>query len=183
MQAIIKSGGHQYRVAQGAKIAVNRITTDVGSEVEFGNVLAVADSADYRFGAPYLADVVVKGKVVTHARHSKVTVFKYKRRKNYKRTKGWRQPYTEIEITSIAKKGLNLPSPLYILFNFLSCGAGYAQDTNNKLASNLATMWDALVSKHVDVRGGVSYLGFAADRDKLHAYLDKHRQIDLASLP
>lgn len=105
MQAIIKSGGHQYRVAQGAKIEVDRIASDVGSEVEFGNVLAVADGADYRFGAPYLADIMVKGKITTHARHDKVTVFKYKRRKNYKRTKGWKQPYTEIEITSIAKKG------------------------------------------------------------------------------
>ena len=105
MQAIIKSGGHQYRVAQGAKIAVDSIASDVGSEVEFADVLAIADGADYQFGAPYLANVAVKGKVVAHARRTKVIVFKYKRRKNYKRTKGWRQPYTEIEITSIAKKG------------------------------------------------------------------------------
>ena len=104
MQAVIKSGGHQYRVAKGAQIVVDSIAADVGHEVEFADVLAVADGADYQFGSPYLADVAVKGKVIGQARHAKVIIFKYKRRKNYKRTKGWRQPYTEIEITSIAKK-------------------------------------------------------------------------------
>ncbi|MDE3269816.1 MAG: 50S ribosomal protein L21 [Pseudomonadota bacterium] len=114
MQAIIKSGGHQYRVAAGTKIAVDSIVADVGSEVEFADVLATMPDADNgagkgrdnscQFGTPYLTGVVVKGKVVAQARRPKVVIFKYKRRKNYKRTRGWRQSYTEVEITSVANQ-------------------------------------------------------------------------------
>lgn len=103
MYAVIKSGGHQYRVAVGDRIVVDRLATDEGSEVSLKSVLLHKDGNASTYGAPYLHDVEVRGKVIKHNRQPKVIVFKYKRRKNYKRTKGWKQPCSEVEITSIGK--------------------------------------------------------------------------------
>ncbi len=103
MYAVVKSGGHQYRVAVGDRLVVDRLVADEGSEVSLGSVLLHKDGESSTCGAPYLHDIEVRGKVVKHSRHPKVIVFKYKRRKNYKRTKGWKQPCSEVEITSIGK--------------------------------------------------------------------------------
>ena len=96
MYAVVKSGGHQYRVAVGDRIVVDRLAADEGSEVELGKVL-------FHQSGEHSTDLVVRGKVLAHRRQPKVVVFKYKRRKNYKRTRGWKQPCSEIEITSIGK--------------------------------------------------------------------------------
>ena len=101
MQAVIKSGGHQYQVAVGDRLVVDRLAGNSGDEVHFSQVLAQSDNDDHRWGTPYLDDVEVVGKIIRQARHAKVVVFKYKRRKNYKRTRGWKQPYTEVEITGV----------------------------------------------------------------------------------
>lgn len=103
MYAVIKSGGHQYRVAVGDRVVVDRLAADEGSEVALESVLLYKDGEDSTCGAPYLREVAVRGKIVKHSRQPKVIVFKYKRRKNYKRTKGWKQPCSEVEITSISK--------------------------------------------------------------------------------
>ena len=103
MYAVIKSGGHQYRVAVGDRVIVDRLAADEGSEVTLGSVLLHQDGDNSVCGTPSLHDVEVRGKVVKHSRQPKVIVFKYKRRKNYKRTKGWKQPCSEVEITSIGK--------------------------------------------------------------------------------
>lgn len=103
MYAVVKSGGHQYRVAVGDRIVVDRLAAEVGSEITLGSVLLHKDGKDSTCGAPYLHDMAVRGKLVKHSRQPKVIVFKYKRRKNYKRTKGWKQPCSEVEITSIGK--------------------------------------------------------------------------------
>lgn len=101
MYAVVKSGGHQYRVAVGDCIVVDRLAADEGSEVDIGAVLLHQDGDNSVCGTPYLHDVKVRGKVVKHSCQPKVVVFKYKRRKNYKRTKGWKQPCSEVEITAI----------------------------------------------------------------------------------
>ena len=84
MYAVVKSGGHQYRVAVGDRIVVDRLVADEGSEVDIGAVLLHKDGDNSVCGTPYLHDVKVRGKVVKHSRQPKVIVFKYKRRKNYK---------------------------------------------------------------------------------------------------
>ena len=102
MYAVVKSGGHQYRVAVGDCIVVDRLAAAEGSEIVLGKVLLHKDGEHSTCEA--LADLEVRGKVVKHYRQPKIIVFKYKRRKNYKRTKGWKQPCSEVEITAIGKQ-------------------------------------------------------------------------------
>lgn len=104
MYAVVKSGGHQYKVGVGDKIVVNTLTDTEGSVVNFAQVLCHRDGEERRWGNPCLNDVEVLGKITKHTRQPKVVVFKYNRRKNYKRTKGWKQPCSEVEITSISRK-------------------------------------------------------------------------------
>jgi large subunit ribosomal protein L21 len=94
--AIIKSGGKQFRVEKGAKVRVPSVKGDVGSSVEL-DVLATAD----QIGAPVVDGAKVTATVVDHGRDTKIVVFKKKRRKQYKRTKGHRQGYTTLKIDSI----------------------------------------------------------------------------------
>jgi large subunit ribosomal protein L21 len=94
--AIIKAGGKQFRVEKGAKVRVPSLKDEVGASVE----LAVMATAD-KIGAPLVDGAKVKATVVDHGRETKVVVFKKKRRKHYKRTKGHRQGYTTLKIESI----------------------------------------------------------------------------------
>ncbi len=96
MYAVIKTGGKQYRVEPGTRIRVEKLDAETGSIVEFDPLMVRKDDGTVEFH---------KGKVVAevlcHAKGKKVTVFKYKPKKNYKRWKGHRQPYTEILIKEI----------------------------------------------------------------------------------
>ncbi len=94
--AIIRTGGKQFRVEKGAKVRVPSIKGDVGASVEL-DVLATAD----KVGAPLVDGAKVAATVVDHGRGEKIVVFKKKRRKQYKRTKGHRQGYTTLKIDSI----------------------------------------------------------------------------------
>jgi large subunit ribosomal protein L21 len=94
--AIIKAGGKQFRVEKGAKVRVPSLKDEVGASVE----LAVMATAD-KIGAPLVDGAKVTATVVEHGRAPKVVVFKKKRRKHYKRTKGHRQGYTTLKIESI----------------------------------------------------------------------------------
>ena len=94
--AIIRTGGKQFRVEKGAKLRVPSVKGDVGAAVEL-DVLATADQV----GAPLVEGAKVTATVVDHGRDAKIVVFKKKRRKHYKRTKGHRQGYTTIKIDSI----------------------------------------------------------------------------------
>lgn len=105
MYAVIKSGGKQYRVAVGDVLRVETLPGESGSTVELDNVLMVADGGDIKVGEPTLADTTVTATVRGHGRGDKIRVYKFKRRKNYRRTQGHRQNYTELEITAIAGKG------------------------------------------------------------------------------
>lgn len=99
--AIVKSGGMQHRVEAERKLRVPRLTAEEGQEISLDEVLFYADGDDVRVGAPTVDGVTVKARVVAHGRSRKITVFKFKRRKNYKRTKGHRQRYTLLEVLAI----------------------------------------------------------------------------------
>lgn len=102
MYAIIKSGSRQYRVRPESIIEVNRLPLEEGAAFETDQVLLVdQDGQDTQIGSPYVSGAKVKGKVLSHLRGRKVIVFKFKRRKNYKRTRGHRQELTKVLIEGI----------------------------------------------------------------------------------
>ena len=101
MYAVIKTGGKQYKVAPGEKLKVEQIPADVGAEVVLDQVLMIGEGESVRLGQPTVAGASVKATVVAHGRGDKVRIFKMRRRKNYHRTQGHRQNYTELKIDSI----------------------------------------------------------------------------------
>jgi large subunit ribosomal protein L21 len=100
MFAVIKTGGKQYRVAAGDKLKVESLSAGVGEQVSLGDVLAVTDGSNVRVGTA-AAGVAVKATVVAHGRHPKITIFKMRRRKHYKKQTGHRQNFTEVKIDTI----------------------------------------------------------------------------------
>jgi large subunit ribosomal protein L21 len=101
MYAIIRTGGKQYKVAPGEKLRVEQLPAEVGSEIVLDQVLMVGDGDSVRLGAPVVAGATVKATVVAHGRGEKLTIFKMKRRKNYRRHQGHRQGFTELKIEGI----------------------------------------------------------------------------------
>ena len=101
MYAVIKTGGKQYRVAEGDKLRVEKLPGDVGAEVTFEEVLMLGGDK-VSVGTPLVSGASVKAKIVAQDRAKKVIVFKYKRRKGYRRKYGHRQPFTEIQITGVS---------------------------------------------------------------------------------
>ena len=101
MYAIIESCGKQYKVAEGDVVFFEKLEAEEGKKVTFDNVVLVSDDKKVEVGAPYVKNVKVEGKVVSHGKGEKVLVYKYKAKKNYRRTQGHRQPYTKVEITKI----------------------------------------------------------------------------------
>ena len=101
MYAIIESCGKQYKVAEGDVVFFEKLEAEEGKKVSFNNVVLVSDGKKIEVGAPYVKGVKVEGKVVAHGKDKKILVYKYKAKKNYRRTQGHRQPYTKVEITSI----------------------------------------------------------------------------------
>ena len=104
MYAIIETGGKQYRVENGDQIAVEKLGVEDGAKVVFDKVLVVGDGADIKVGAPYVDGVTVEGNAIETGKGKKVIIFKYKAKKDYRKKQGHRQPYTLVEITSIAGK-------------------------------------------------------------------------------
>jgi len=98
--AIIRTGGKQFRVEKGAKVRVPTLGGDVGASVEL-EVLAATDGDQTKIGSPLVDGAKVTATVLEHGREPKIVVFKKKRRKQYKRTKGHRQGYTTLKIESI----------------------------------------------------------------------------------
>lgn len=101
MYAVIKTGGKQYRVAEGDVLRVEKLSADEGATVEFDQVLMVGDGDNVSLGAPLLDGGKVSAEVVAQGRARKIEIVKFKRRKDYQRHHGHRQPYTEIRITGI----------------------------------------------------------------------------------
>ena len=101
MYAIVKTGGKQYKVREGDILRVEKLTGDVGSEISFEDVLMFSDGETVTVGQPKVDSVTVSGHIVAQGKSKKIIVFKYKRRKRYRRKQGHRQHYTAIQIDSI----------------------------------------------------------------------------------
>lgn len=101
MYAIIESCGKQYKVAEGDVVFFEKLDTEEGKKVTFDKVILVSDDKKVEVGAPYVKGVKVEGKVVENGKAKKIIVYKYKAKKNYRRTQGHRQPFTKVEITKI----------------------------------------------------------------------------------
>src|SRR5208282_1026768 len=101
MFAVIRTGGKQYKVAKDDLITVEKLAGEPGAEIEFGEVLLIADGAEIATGAPLVAGAAVGATVVEQSRAPKIIVFKKKRRHNYRRKKGHRQQQTVLRITNI----------------------------------------------------------------------------------
>ena len=101
MEAVIAVGGKQYRVSPGHVIRVERLPQSEGGPVEFRAVLLANRDGQVTVGAKALANAKVLGEVLGHGRGAKVFVVKFKRRKNYRRKTGHRQPFTSVRITKI----------------------------------------------------------------------------------
>jgi large subunit ribosomal protein L21 len=102
MYAIVETGGKQYRVEAGATIQVERLPGDVGAEIEISQVRLVHGDAGLLFGQPLINGAKVTAEIVQQGRTRSITVFKKKRRKGYRRTRGHRQGFTKLLITNIA---------------------------------------------------------------------------------
>lgn len=101
MYAIVRAGGKQYRVEAGATIYVERLAAPVGEKVTLDEVLLISDDGGVQVGAPRLDRASVVGTVLDQGRDHKIRVFKYKKRKHYRRTRGHRQSYTALRIDAI----------------------------------------------------------------------------------
>lgn len=101
MYAVIETGGKQYRVEKDSVLFIEKLNVQEGEKVTFDKVLLVKNGDETKVGTPVVEGAKVIGKVVKHGKGKKITVFKYKPKKNYKRKKGHRQPYTQVVIESI----------------------------------------------------------------------------------
>ncbi len=102
MYAVIKTGGKQYRVAQGDTLKIETVAGDVGSAITLDKVLMVGNGDKVSVGKPLLNGASVKATIVAHGRGDKVKIFKMKRRKHYQKHQGHRQNFTEIRIDGIS---------------------------------------------------------------------------------
>ena len=101
MKAVILTGGKQYTVAEGDVLYIEKLNAEAEATVKF-EVLAVLDGENTKIGTPVVEGAAVEAKVVKNGKAKKITVFKYKAKKNEKKKIGHRQPYTKVEITKIA---------------------------------------------------------------------------------
>ncbi len=101
MYAVIETGGKQYKVSEGDVIFVEKLGVEEGEAVTFDKVLIIGNDENVTIGAPTVAGATVEAKVVKNGKAKKIYVFKMKRKKNYRRKKGHRQPFTKVEISKI----------------------------------------------------------------------------------
>ena len=99
--AVIETGGKQYKVVPGQKLKVETLEGEKGASFSFDKVLLVADGEDIKVGAPYVSGARVEARIADHGRADKKIVFKYHSKTRYKKKKGHRQHFTEIEILSV----------------------------------------------------------------------------------
>lgn len=105
MEAIIKTGGHQYRVKEGDVIKVQKLPGEVGTKVKFETVLFLKDGEKITFGAPTVEDAFVEGTVKEQGRDKKITVFFYRHKTRNKKKSGHKQPFTKVQIEKIVAGG------------------------------------------------------------------------------
>jgi len=100
MYAVIKTGGKQYRVSEGQTLRVEKLPGNAGDKLTFSEVLLVAGETA-KIGQPLVQGASVAAEITAQDRAKKIVIFKFRRRKNYRRKTGHRQPYTELKITGI----------------------------------------------------------------------------------
>ncbi len=103
MYAVIKTGGKQYRVAPGDMLKIEKLDGNVGDSIAFDKVLLTSDGENVNMGKPYLEDTKVYGSITRQGKNKKIIVFKYKRRKGYRKKQGHRQSFTLIKIDNIGE--------------------------------------------------------------------------------
>lgn len=101
MYAVIVSGGKQHRVKEGETLKLEKLEVETGGSVEFDRVLLVGNGDDIKVGAPVVDGAKVTAEVVSHGRHDKVQIIKFRRRKHHMKRQGHRQWFTEVKITGI----------------------------------------------------------------------------------
>ena len=101
MYAVIATGGKQYKVKEGDTLRVEKVAGEVGKPITFEKVLMFSDGKEVKIGTPLIEKAAVKGTIVEQGKAKKIIVFKYKRRKRYRRKQGHRQQYTAVKIDSI----------------------------------------------------------------------------------
>ena len=104
MYAVIEACGRQYKVQKGDVVFFEKLDSEEGKTVSFDKVVLVSDEGKVQVGNPYVSGAKVEGKVVAHGRGKKIVVFKYKPKKNERKTQGHRQEYTKVEITAVNAK-------------------------------------------------------------------------------
>ncbi len=103
MHAIIKTGGKQYRVAEGQKLRIESLPVNAGDSVELNEVLMISDDGQLLVGNPLLVGARVLATVLANGRGPKIRIVKFKRRKHHRKQMGHRQNFTQVEIMSIVK--------------------------------------------------------------------------------
>jgi large subunit ribosomal protein L21 len=101
MYAVIETGGKQHRVREGQVIKIEKLEKGIGESVEFGNVLMVSSDKALKVGAPYVKGALVTAEVMDQARHPKIRILKFRRRKHHMKHQGHRQYYTAVKVTGI----------------------------------------------------------------------------------
>ena len=101
MYAVIETGGKQYKVSEGDVIYVEKLDTEAGETITFDKVLAVSDTENLTVGTPLVEGATVSAKVEKQGKSKKIYVFKMKRKKNERKKKGHRQPYTKVTVEKI----------------------------------------------------------------------------------
>ena len=101
MQAIIVTGGKQYKVAQGDTLFIEKLEAEAGAEITFDQVLAILNEDKATFGAPTVEGASVVATVVKNGKGKKIRVFKYNPKKGYRKRQGHRQPYPKVQISAI----------------------------------------------------------------------------------
>ncbi len=101
MQAVIKTGGKQYRVAEGDTLRVEKLIGETGSNIEFSEVFSVGEGESIKIGSPTVAGATVIGQIVAHGKGKKLIVFKKRKRKGFARKHGHRQMFTSVKIQQV----------------------------------------------------------------------------------
>ena len=104
MYAVIKTGGKQFKVAEGDVLKVEKLTADVGKTLNLNSVLTLVDGDKVTIGTPMITGASIDATIVSHGKGVKVKIFKMNRRKGYRKSQGHRQSFTEIKVNKIAVK-------------------------------------------------------------------------------
>lgn len=101
MYAVIQTGGKQYRVQPGDTVMIEKLDGDLGDQVEFKEILLLSGNESVKIGRPLVEGAKVTGEIVEQGRGKKLVVFKFRRRKNYRRRNGHRQDFTAVKINQV----------------------------------------------------------------------------------